>query len=65
MEIGSSRAQQANQHFADLAIRSAGLLLDQTWRLGLAPQQQGYRPSEGDVQEFRAALEVELSKVGF
>ena len=28
MDIGLSRAQQANQHVAELAIRSAGLLLD-------------------------------------
>jgi len=28
MDIGSSKAQQANQHLADLAIRSAGLMLD-------------------------------------
>lgn len=39
--------------------------LDQTGRLGLAPQQAGYRPPAGDVQQFQAQLEVELSKLGF
>jgi hypothetical protein len=39
--------------------------LDQTGRLGLATQQQGYRPSAPDVQQFQAALEAELSKLGF
>ncbi len=39
--------------------------LDQTGRLGLVPQQTGYRPSQADVQEFQELLETELSKVGF
>jgi hypothetical protein len=39
--------------------------LDQTGRLGLAPQQAGYRPPAADVQQFQAALEAELSKLGF
>lgn len=39
--------------------------IDQTGRLGLAPQQQGYRPPAADVQQFQAALETELSKLGF
>jgi hypothetical protein len=38
--------------------------LDQTGRLGLVTQQQGYRPSAADVQQFQAALETELSKLG-
>jgi len=38
--------------------------LDQSGRLGLAPQQPGYRPPAGDVQQFQAALEAELSKLG-
>lgn len=38
--------------------------LDQGGRLGLVPQQAGYRPPAGDVQQFQAALEVELSKMG-
>ena len=39
--------------------------LDQTGRLGLVTQQPGYRPVAGDVQQFQAALEAELSKLGF
>lgn len=39
--------------------------LDQAGRLGLAPQQAGYRPSAMDVQQFQMALEAELSKTGF
>lgn len=38
--------------------------LDQTGRLGLVTQQPGYRPAAGDVQQFQAALEAELSKLG-
>jgi len=38
--------------------------LDQTGRLGLVTQTPGYRPSAGDVQQFQAALEAELSKLG-
>ena len=37
---------------------------DQTGRLGLAPQQAGYRPPASDLQEFQMALETELSKMG-
>ena len=39
--------------------------LDQTGRLGLVPQQTGYRPPAGDVQQFQMALEAELAKMGF
>ena len=38
--------------------------IDQTGRLGLVPQQTGYRPPAADLQQFQAALEVELSKLG-
>ncbi|MFO1475713.1 MAG: hypothetical protein U1F98_03560 [Verrucomicrobiota bacterium] len=38
--------------------------LDQTGRLGLGPQQPGYRPSAADVQQFQQALETELAKLG-
>jgi len=38
--------------------------LDQTGRLGLVAQQQGYRPPPADLQQFQAALESELSKMG-
>jgi hypothetical protein len=39
--------------------------LDQTGRLGLSPQQAGYRPPAADLQQFQAALEQELAKMGF
>jgi hypothetical protein len=39
--------------------------IDQTGRLGLAPQQAGYRPPASDVQQFQMALENELAKLGF
>jgi hypothetical protein len=38
--------------------------IDQTGRLGLAPQQAGYRPPAADVQQFQIALEAELSRMG-
>jgi hypothetical protein len=38
--------------------------LDQSGRLGLAPELAGYRPPAADVQQFQAALEAELSKMG-
>jgi hypothetical protein len=38
---------------------------DQTGRLSLAPQQPGYRPPPADLQQFQAALESELSRIGF
>jgi len=39
--------------------------LDQTGRLGLAPKVPGYKPPAADLQQFQAALETELSKLGF
>jgi hypothetical protein len=39
--------------------------LDQAGRLGVAPRQQGYKPSAADVQQFQAALEKEISRMGF
>jgi hypothetical protein len=44
---------------------TAAWQLDQTGRLGLYPQQPGYRPPAADVEEFQMALETELSKAGF
>jgi hypothetical protein len=38
--------------------------LDQSGRLGLSPQQKGYRPPQGDVEEFQMTLEAELSRMG-
>jgi hypothetical protein len=39
--------------------------LDQSGRLGLVPQQPGYRPPASDLQQFQMALETELSRMGF
>jgi len=44
--------------------QSADWYLDQAGRLGLAPQQKGYRPPPGDVPQFQAAIEAELSRLG-
>jgi hypothetical protein len=38
---------------------------DQTGRLGLVPQQPGYRPPPADLQQFQTALDTELSRMGF
>ena len=38
---------------------------DQAGRLGLLPQQTGYRPSAADLQQFQTMLDGELSKMGF
>ena len=39
--------------------------IDQTGRLGLVPQQPGYRPPAADLQQFQSALDGELSRMGF
>lgn len=44
---------------------TADWYFDQTGRLGLIPQTPGYRPSPPDLQEFQAALDGELSRMGF
>jgi hypothetical protein len=44
--------------------KKADWYIDQTGRLGLAPQEAGYRPPAADVQQFQIALEAELSKMG-
>lgn len=44
--------------------QSATWYLDEMGRLGLAAKTKGYRPPAGDVPEFQAALEAELSKLG-
>ena len=38
---------------------------DQTGRLGLVPQQTGYRPPAADLQQFQTLLDSELSRMGF
>jgi hypothetical protein len=39
--------------------------LDQTGRLGVVTKQPGYKPSAADVQQFQAALQSELARMGF
>ena len=39
--------------------------LDQSGRLGVVAQQQGYKPSQADVQAFQLGLEREMQKMGF
>jgi len=44
--------------------KSADWFLDQAGRLGLAPMEKGYKPSQVDVQDFQTALQTELQKLG-
>jgi hypothetical protein len=44
--------------------KAADWYLDQTGRLGLMPKDPGYRPPTSDIQQFQAALEAELAKLG-
>jgi hypothetical protein len=39
--------------------------LDQMGRLGVVPKQQGYKPSQTDVQDFQIALQQEVAKLGY
>ena len=43
---------------------NADWYLDQSGRLGVVPQQQGYKPAAADVQQFQLALEREMTKIG-
>ena len=45
--------------------KQADWYFDQAGRLGLSPQETGYRPSAADLQQFQMALESELSRMGF
>ena len=45
--------------------RAANWYLDQAGRLGIAPEQQGYKPSAADLQEFQIQLQSELQRAGF
>ena len=45
--------------------QQADWYLDQTGRLGVVPKQQGYKPSAADVQQFQAALQSEIARMGF
>lgn len=44
---------------------AASWYIDQTGRLGVVAEQQGYRPPQADMQQFQMVLEGELSKLGF
>jgi hypothetical protein len=39
--------------------------LDQTGRLGVAPDVQGYKPPQQDIVDFQTILQAELAKIGF
>jgi len=43
---------------------TAAWQLNELGQLGIAPQQPGYRPPAYDVEQFQAALEAELRKLG-
>jgi len=45
--------------------QQADWYLDQTGRLGVVPQQQGYKPTATDVQDFQIALQREIARLGF
>ena len=45
--------------------QNADWYLDQMGRLGVVPKTQGYKPPAADVQQFQAALQDELAKMGF
>jgi hypothetical protein len=45
--------------------QGADWYLDQTGRLGVVPKQQGYKPSQADVQDFQLALQQEVAKLGY
>jgi hypothetical protein len=45
--------------------QTADWYLDQSGRLGVVPKQQGYKPSQTDVQDFQIALQQEVAKLGY
>ncbi len=45
--------------------QSAEWYLDQMGRLGLAPAEKGYRPSQQDVMAFQVELQNTLAEMGF
>jgi hypothetical protein len=45
--------------------KSAEWYLDQAGRLGLAPQQAGYKPSQQDLMAFQEELQNQLAQLGF
>lgn len=45
--------------------KKAEWYLDQTGRLGVVAQEQGYRPPQADVETFQQQLDHELAKMGY
>jgi hypothetical protein len=45
--------------------KRANWYVDEYGRLGIAPAERGYRPTEADMREFQIALEQELARQGF
>jgi hypothetical protein len=45
--------------------QNADWYLDQTGRLGVVPKVAGYKPTAADVQDFQAALQQEIARLGF
>ena len=45
--------------------KTASWYLDQQGRLGVTPGEPGYRPPEGDVEEFQVMLDQQLAKLGY
>ncbi len=45
--------------------KKAAWYLDQAGRMGVVPDEQGYRPPAGDVEDFQQQLDRELQKLGF
>ena len=39
-------------------------MLDQMGRLGVVPSEDGYKPSQTDLQQFQTVLQLELQKMG-
>jgi hypothetical protein len=45
--------------------QAAKWYLDETGRLGLQPQQEGYKPAAADIQAFQRELQGQLQRMGF
>lgn len=44
--------------------KTAEWYLDQTGRLGVAPSEAGYKPSQEDLMDFQAELQNQLARLG-
>ncbi|MCX8109232.1 MAG: hypothetical protein N3G20_10550 [Verrucomicrobiae bacterium] len=45
--------------------KTAAWYIDEYGRIGVAPSEPGYRPTESDMREFQVVLEQELARQGF